>query len=120
MRMDLKIINGKKEGGADQEYVSLKVKNDCNIGDYLLTDKTFEGEDASNKLRHVYWFPRKAVKEGDVVLLYTKKGTNTQTTSGGTVGHIFYWNLKVAVWNDKQADAAILMKVVERRSLPTT
>lgn len=117
----IEILRVQRSGGASDEYVSFKVIADCDVGEYLVTDKTFdEGGDVSNKLRHVYWFPHKNLKKGELIILRTRKGSYSRSTVTGAVVHNFYWNLGVGVWNDKEADAAILMKVTDRKAIAAT
>lgn len=103
----------KSEGSADKEYVLLDVLEDCDIGEYLIADNTFTDKGTiSNKLRHVYWFPDKKVKGGELVSLRTGKGKNTEVNnSDGVKVHRFFWNLESSVWNDNDADAAVLMHI---------
>lgn len=109
--MDLAITNIHGQGDYKSEYVWFLVKNDCNLGDYLLADDTFgRGGAASNKLRHVYFFPKKEVKKGERVALRTRVGKDHEDTlESGEKVHRFYWNLKHAVWNDN-GDCAHLLK----------
>ncbi|HEX8620946.1 MAG TPA: hypothetical protein VF718_03175 [Allosphingosinicella sp.] len=113
--MDVQINTIRKEGDASEEYILLDVLADCDIGEYLIADNTFTDKgNVSNKLRHVYWFPDKQVKKGELVSLRTGKGKNTTTTNNnGIKVHRFYWNLGSPVWNDDNADAGILMHILE-------
>jgi hypothetical protein len=111
--MDIKIRKIQGDGDATKEYVILDVTRDCDIGKYLLADNSFTSKGTiSNKLRHVYWFPDKSVKSGDIVYLYTGKGTasSVANANGNGTTHRFYWKLGSSVWNDDDADAAVLIK----------
>lgn len=107
--MDLKIISVHGNGDFDSEYVLLRATADCDVGYYQLCDTTYTDDDkVSNKLRHIYWFPDRAVKKGELVSLWTKSGKNTTTKNeSGTVVHRFYWGLSKAVWNN-DGDCAVL------------
>ena len=98
----LKIIVINNSSNLQDEYVYLKADADCNLGDYLLTDSTYGSNEApSNKLRHVFFFPVLAVKKGDYVALWTRKGTysvNAATTAKGPQ-HNLFWGLQETVWN---------------------
>lgn len=109
--MKVKILSVHNQGNFDEEYVLLEVVSDCDIGKYVLADTTYTSTGTvSNKLRHVYWFPDKDVKKGELVSLRTKAGTNTElTNSSGTKVHRFYWGLKTSVWND-DGDCAVLLQ----------
>lgn len=109
MKVTIRSVHG--HGDYDKEYVVLDVKDDCDIGRYLVADSTYTSETkVSNKLRHLYWFPDKQVKKGEIVVLYTKSGKNySGTTDRGTPVHYFYWELGVPVWNDT-GDCAVLIE----------
>ncbi len=109
--MKLKITNVKSWGDAKEEAVWLAVLEDCTLSDYMIADTTFDDDGASNLNRHTYWFPSRAAKKGDRIVLYTGRGTNGQgkTTTEKPL-HRFFWNLDVAVWND-QGDGAVLVQI---------
>lgn len=111
--MDVKIISVHGQGDFDSEYVLLQVTADCDVGKYQLCDTTYTDDDkVSNKLRHTYWFPDKAVKKGDLVSLWTKSGKNTTAkNNSGTTIHRFYWGLGKAVWNN-DGDCAVLQQLM--------
>ena len=97
--MNVKLLRIRDKSDLDNERVVILVLADCNIGDYVLFDTTYDGDKVSNKLRHSYWFPDKKVFEGDKVILYTKNGQNkVKTNNSGNKSHFFYWNLERTVW----------------------
>ena len=110
--MKLRILSIGEQGNANKEHVWLEAKQDCDLKFYGLADTTYTSSNSiSNKLRHFFWFPPKAVKKGELVLLRTKTGTNGKyTASDGRTVHRFYWNLKSAVWNN-DGDAAVLFEM---------
>ncbi|EPM4748539.1 hypothetical protein ACTJ2M_000295 [Vibrio parahaemolyticus] len=113
--MKLKVIEIKNSGTLNQEYVKLKVVNDCNLKYYLLADTTYISETSiSNKLRHMYWFAPKDVKKDDVIYVYSGKGKNTSNSGV----HKYYWNLSKSVWNDDD-DAALLFEVNDWKTTRT-
>lgn len=111
--MDMSIKYIRDAGNEKLERIVLKVCEDCNVGDFLIMDTTYAGDHISNKLRHTYWFPDKEVKEGDLVVLYSKEGTISEKKNpSGHTSHFFYWNLKETVWN-KDEDCAVLFSISE-------
>ena len=115
--MDLTIRAIRDAGNAKLERIVLKVCEDCNVGDFLIMDTTYDGDRISNKLRHTYWFPDKVVKKGDLVILYTKEGKiNEKINLSGNTSHFFYWNLKETVWN-KDEDCAVLFSISEYETM---
>lgn len=114
--MKLIIIKVKSAGDHTTEAVWLKVLEDCSLADYMIADTTYDERGVSNLHRHTYWFPKRAAKKGDYVVLYTKKGTNgSGQTNDGKPLHRFYWNLEEAVWND-EGDGATLVQIATART----
>lgn len=110
--MKLKIDKINNKGDFDKEYVTLKVLEDCDVGNYLLADSTYNDSDTvSNKLRHTFWIPDKEVLKGDIIKIFTGSGKKSSISNNDkSTTHIFYWGLKTAVWND-DGDAAILLEI---------
>lgn len=111
MAMKLEVVSVHNHGNAAEERVLLRANEDCAIGRYLLADSTFlNSGKVSNRLRHLFWFPDKTIKKGELVSVRTGKGKNTEVTNqSGTKVHRFYWGLDTAVWNDEK-DCAVLIE----------
>ena len=109
--MKMEIVSVHEKGNRNQEYVEMKVLEQCDLKYYILADTTYTSENSiSNKLRHMYWFAAKEAAKGDYVFLYSGKGTNkSYKNKAGTTTHVFYWGLDSAVWND-DGDGAILFE----------
>jgi len=101
--MKIEISSIHNAGNHTEEYVSLKVLQDCDAGRFILADTTYTSDGkVSSKLRHVYWLPDKDVKKGDFIWIHTKSGANTKNENrAGTTTFHFYWGLSVSVWNDE-------------------
>src|SRR3989344_1075083 len=102
-------------GKLASERVIFKAQNDDNIGFYGVF-KTVEAGQAtvSGKIRATHWFPDKDVKKGDLIVLYSKVGINTERKEAdGSTVHFFYWGLTDAQWEkrDKGSDAVVLFKI---------
>jgi hypothetical protein len=111
--MKVKIKYIKEKGNQDKEKIVMIAMDDCNIGDYLLMDTTYDDNMISNKLRHTFWFPDKKIKKGDLVILYTKKGTDSEKINEtGNKSHFFYWDLEKTIWNEEK-DCAVLFQIDE-------
>ncbi|UTY23681.1 hypothetical protein [Treponema denticola] len=109
--MDIRILYVKDAGNKSAERIVLEANNDCDIGDYILFDTTYDGNYISNKLRHNYWFPDKKIKAGDKIILYSKQGIErSKKNISGNTSHFFYWDLDIAVWN-KSKDCALLVNI---------
>jgi len=112
MGMDLEIQEIKNDGGSEKERVLILALNDCNTENYILFDTTYTDDgEVSNELRHSFFFPDLEIQEGEIVVVYTKKGTYKRHVSSiGTVYHRLFWGLEDAIWNDEE-DWALLVKV---------
>jgi hypothetical protein len=117
--MKVRIISVHGHGDYDKEHVLMEVLRDCDIGNFILADSTYTNEHKiSNRLRHILWIPDKFVKQGDLVSVWTKSGTNTTVTNDqGRTIHRFFWDLKTAVWND-EGDCAVLFDINAWRLFP--
>lgn len=110
--MKLEITQVLGFGSQDTERVMMRVLADCNLHYYILTDTTYTDDThISNKLRHMHWFHNKEVKQGDEVVLYTKKGTESAIgLTNGKTRYTLYWGLDGSVWNNT-GDGALLFEI---------
>lgn len=110
MKVEIVAIN--KAGKANEEYIALKVLEDCNLKYYMIADTTYVNESAiSNKVRHTYWFASCDVKKGDFVWLFSGKGEDTKRgNSTNTTTHLRFWGLGGAVWNN-EGDCGVLYEL---------
>lgn len=111
MKIKIHSIDGK--GDLEREVVWIKVVQDVSdLTYYMVCDTTYTDDNhISNELRHVYWFPKKAVQAEDWIALRTKEGKNgAAKNNSGTSTYTFYWNLSRTIWN-KSGDAAVLFKL---------
>jgi hypothetical protein len=91
------------------EMLVIDVIEDTDMGQYLVMDSTYNPDGTvSNKFRHIYWFPPKKVKKGDVVVLYTKPGNYSMTKKGNNNIHYFHWNVENCVWNNDGDNAVVI------------
>ena len=110
-QMTIEIRHVKDAGNLNKERIVLKVTASDDIGRYILFDTTYyDNGTISNEIRHSLWFPNKEVNSGDLVIAYTKSGTDSQTeNSNGTVSHFFYMGLGSTIWN-QSGDGAVLIE----------
>ena len=46
-----------------------------------------------------YWFPYRELKRGDLVILYTKNGSNSEKKiDAGSTSYFFYWRKASPIW----------------------
>lgn len=98
--MDL--VEIKERGSLNKERIVFRATVDIDLGYYLvfivhvINDTSF-----SSAPEAVFWFPDKEVKKDDLVVIYTKSGTNTfKKNSSGVISHFFYWGLAESQFND--------------------
>lgn len=100
--MSLEVRNILNANEWDKERVVLKVESDLDIGDWVLlaANRYSTGGPASGAAL-AYWFPDKRLKAGDLVVVYTKGGRNSEKAlATGNTSHFFYWGKTEPCWND--------------------
>ena len=112
--MNLKVINI-RNAGEENERILIRVLRDCNLKGYMVFDNSYDENGViSNVHRHVYVFPNCYVTAGNIVRVYTKRGTNS--VYEGNYGrdivtyYNFFWGFDngVTVWN-QDGDTAYLL-----------
>lgn len=112
--MDIEILKVYNPG-EDNEYIRLRVNENCNLNKFLIYDTTFDQEgNVSNKLPHVFRFPNIQVSSADTPLirLYTKRNYQTQKwVAPDKINNlILSWRLNETIWN-KDGDKATLVEI---------
>lgn len=110
MKLEIRAVQG--QGDIPNEYLMLLALDDCDLSRYAVVDNTYNTSgNASNKVRHTFFFPSKQVRKGEWVALYTKSGKyNLGKTTTEKPLHRFYWGLNNAVWNDS-GDTVHLLEI---------
>jgi hypothetical protein len=102
--MKLKITSVRNAGDLDNERIVLRADADVDIGKFALFCCKVEGPDLveSGNIPYVYWFDDQLVKEGDLVVLYTKSGTKSEKeNASGKISRFNYWSLPKAIWSSE-------------------
>lgn len=109
--MNLSVKHVRDKGNPDKERLVLDVEVSDELGRYLVLATTrLQGGSVSAQHHGAFWFPDGGVEAGDIVVLYTKRGsTNRRKNDDGSTSHFFYWGLDKSVWNTTRAAAAILL-----------
>jgi hypothetical protein len=68
----LKIMSAANGESLNEEHISFQVEVDCDIGNYVLINNSYELNDIKVRQPHAYFFPQAEVKKGDFVVLWTK------------------------------------------------
>ena len=110
MNVDIKYI--KDANIFSDERVVLIVNEDCNLGSFMVMKGKSLGVDSiSSRLHNSYWFPDIKVKRGDLVVLYSKKGSQSEKQNpSGSVSYFFYWNKDESMWTHDE-DCAVLLEI---------
>jgi hypothetical protein len=110
--MNVQIRNLRGPGVLKDERLVLEVLRNDDIGYYLVLDSTFTPDgNVSNRVRDPYWFPDQRVKAGDLVVLYTKAGRQSEKVNkDGSTSYFFYRGLEKPVWN-KKGDCSVLVHI---------
>ena len=107
--MNIKFVSVADSGVPAEERLILKVLSDADVGAFVVFRAAALDDTVTTGVKTVFWFPDKAVKAGDLVVLYTKKGTQSEKLlKDGNRAHFFYWNISSAIWDDKSMAAVIL------------
>lgn len=111
--MKLKIRSIAGPGDIKKERLVLKAESDANVGDYaVLWSGIGSADGPTSGRKRAYWFPDVAVRAGDIVVLYTKKGERSnKALDGGSTAHFFYWGSETPLWD--QNHCAVVLFVAE-------
>ncbi|MBO5592125.1 MAG: hypothetical protein J5913_04100 [Prevotella sp.] len=117
--MNIAIDYIKNPGDLDKERIVFAVKNDEQLGKYLIAESVLT-EDArfSARIKNVFWFPDQELKQGDVVVLYTKSGSNnTIKNEDGSTTYFYYWGLSEPHLNDNKPCVVLFEATWEVRAI---
>lgn len=110
--MKISVATIANQGDLEKEVVTLQVNEDCDLGNYILTDATCTRDDRLEKpFRNTFWFEPTEVKKGDYVLVHSRVGEVTHHSNQlGSTTHEFFWNVQEPVWHETE-DAVLLFEV---------
>jgi len=107
--MKVEIQSVADKGNFEKERLVLKVIADTEIGDFLVIQTGFYDGSLTVGIYETFWFPYKSVSTGDLVILYTKSGKDSEKLlKQGRRAHFFYWGLSSAIWNKKDRASVLL------------
>lgn len=99
--MSVELSGIERAGDIDQERVVLRATADADIGEYAIFNgrAARTGNVMAGPVPNVYWFVDKEIKKGDIVVLYSKDGENSEKTNDdGTKSYFFYWRRQNPIW----------------------
>ena len=107
--MNLKLSSIADLGDLRNERIALRVLRETNTGEYAILLTGVADGKAAIDVKSTFWFPDKVVQEGDLVVVYSKPGTQSQKTlANGNRAHFFYWSHSGSIWNTPGIGAVLL------------
>jgi len=99
--MDVTISSIADAGHDAKERLILKVLKDTDAGYFAVFRTRFEDNAMTNRVSRAFWFPMRPVKQGDLIVLYTKPGDEGEKMlRNGRTAYFFYWGRNEAQWSD--------------------
>jgi len=119
--MKIEIVGIFDKGVPNNERITLKVLQDCNLMYYSVGKTVYSGpNNISNALKEIFWFSPREVKSGDYIWLYTGNGSeHTHSNTSGTTTHNFYWRLPKTIFHSID-DCAVLFENNNWQTSPRT
>ncbi len=107
--MKIEISSFKDLGDKEKERVILYVKEDTELGDFILsTSVSNPNNTISSSITNIYWLPNQKVKAGDLVIVYTKKGTKKKIDNeDGSSSYFYYWGITNTLQSIKDVTAVL-------------
>jgi hypothetical protein len=91
------------------ERLTLRALADLDIGDYLVAQSGYVDGSPTTNFFHSLWFPFKLIQKDDLVVVYSKVGTNMERVLvRGNKAHFFYLDLVEPIWGDSSKGALVL------------
>lgn len=107
--MNLELRSIVSPGDLPNERLTLRALSDLDLGDFLVAQTGLVDGSPTTTLHHSVWFPFKLVQKGDLVVIYTKKGNNSERVlDKGNKAHFFYLDLGNPIWNKPDRAALVL------------
>ena len=100
--MEISINSIKKRGILEEERIVMEVVEDfTDIGNYALFQTGYRDEQPTTGVNHTYWFPHKYVTAGDLVILYSRSGVQTEKKmKSGNTAYFYFWGKDEPMWDD--------------------
>ena len=96
-------------GDLSRERLVMRVRQDVDIGDFVLIRTGFEHDEVTTDASNVIWFPYQRLRAGDLVVVYSKRGTDGwKQLDNGHRECRFYWHQDSPLWNDDHVAPVLL------------
>lgn len=110
---NLSISNIRDIGDLNKERVVIPINSECNLGNYVIFRSNASATNLLAGPMIAYWFPNNNdLKEGDIVVLYSKKGLKKKKEVDGKTTYFYYWGSASPIWNEPRT-AAVLSQFPE-------
>lgn len=113
--MILRITGVRDAGNLERERVVLSATNAGDMGEFLLLQTGYHDNSVNTSVYWTFWFPDKALNAGDFVVIYTKRGRQSERPFKDAMSHFFYWGLDEPIWN-KPGRAGVVMHAPDWQS----
>ena len=106
-RVQIQYVSGR--GDLSRERLVMRVRQDVDIGDFMLVRTGFEDDEVTTDVSNAFWFPYKRLRGGDMVVVYSKRGTDKQKQlDDGHKAYFFYWHQDSSLWDDEHVAPVLL------------
>jgi hypothetical protein len=107
--MNLEIRSLADRGDHQKERLTLRCVNDTDMGHYALLQTSSRDGVVNTGVKRTIWFPDKLIQTGDLVVVYTRQGTQSEKVlTTGKKAHFLYWGFSVPIWEEDDAGAVLL------------
>lgn len=108
----IRFLHVRNRGVLEKERLVFKADEPVDLGRYFLFKTTLLDDDhVSSRVESTYWFPDKIIKIGDLIIVYSKIGTESdKTNEDKTKSHFFYWDSERPLWSKKD-DCPVLSRI---------
>ena len=87
----------------------MRVRQDVDIGDFMLVRTGFEEDEVTTDVSNALWFPYERLRTGDLVVVYSKRGRNKRKgLDDGHKAHFFYWGQDSPLWDNEHVAPVLL------------
>lgn len=105
------------KGEITGERLVIKILSSGDIGRFGIFRTGTNQNGITNRVYDTYWFPDKVVNAGDLVVLYTNVGPDTEKLNDdGTKSHFFHWGKSTSLWQSSSY-GSVLVSIPEWRVL---
>ena len=107
--MKVQIQSVADRGDLSRERLVMRVRQDVDIGDFILIRTGFEDDEVTTDVSNAFWFPYQRLRAGDLVVVYSKQGIDRRKQlDDGHKAYFFYWHQDSSLWNDEHVAPVLL------------